>query len=176
MGFVLIGISGLTAIGFTGATMQMVAHGIITGALFYMVGLIYYRTDKRNIDNFGGLVHKVPVYSSVTILTLFASMGLPGLVGFIAEFHILMGVLESSGLAVVLASIGIIVGASYSLSAINKIFMGSANTKWNNLNDMNRYEIFAVAPLVLLMIGLGLFPQLALNLMNATMVQMALIF
>jgi NADH-quinone oxidoreductase subunit M len=176
MGFVLIGISGLTAIGFTGATMQMVAHGIITGALFYMVGLIYYRTDNRNIDNFGGLVHKVPVYSSVTILTLFASMGLPGLVGFIAEFHILMGVLESSGLAVVLASIGIIVGASYSLSAINKIFMGSANTKWNNLNDMNRYEIFAVAPLVLLMIGLGLFPQLALNLMNATMVQMALIF
>jgi NADH-quinone oxidoreductase subunit M len=176
MGFVLIGISGLTSIGFTGATMQMVAHGIITGALFYMVGLIYYRTNNRNLDDFGGLAHKVPIYSSLTMLTLFASMGLPGLVGFIAEFHILMGVLENSGLAVILASAGIIIGASYSLRAINKIFMGSSNAKWNGLKDMNRYEIFAVAPLVLLMIGLGLFPQFALNLMNATMIHMTLIF
>jgi len=156
MGFVLIGISGLNSIGFTGATMQMVAHGIITGALFYMVGLIYHRTDNRDMNNFGGLTHKIPVYSSLTMLTLFASMGLPGLVGFIAEFHILMGVLENSGLAVILASTGIIIGVSYTLRAINKIFMGSSNSKWNGIADMNRYEVFAVAPLVILMVGLGL--------------------
>jgi NADH-quinone oxidoreductase subunit M len=176
MGFVLIGISGLTSVGFTGATMQMVAHGIITGALFYMVGLIYYRTNNRDLDDFGGLAHKVPVYSSLTMLTLFASMGLPGLVGFIAEFHILMGVLQNSGLAVILASAGIIIGASYSLRAINKLFMGSSSAKWNDLQDMNRYEVFAVAPLVLLMIGLGLFPQFVLDMMSATMVNMTLLF
>jgi NADH-quinone oxidoreductase subunit M len=156
--------------------MQMVAHGIITGALFYMVGLIYYRTNNRNIDDFGGLAHKVPVYSSLTMLILFASMGLPGFVGFIGEFHILMGVLEKSGVAVILASIGIIIGASYSLRAISKLFMGSPNPKWNNLHDMNRYEILSVAPMIILMIALGLFPQVALNMMNATMISMASLF
>ena len=176
MGFVLIGIASLTAEGFKGAAMQMVAHGIIASALFYLVGVIYYRTGTRDMMLLGGLVHKLPVYSALTIIALFASMGLPGLVGFIGEFHVLKSVLESSGLLVLLASVGIIVTVAYVLYAVDRVFMGPSNPKWNSLRDLGAVEILTAAPLVLLMIGLGLFPGLVLDMMDGTMTRMVALF
>ena len=172
MGFVLIGIAGLTVAGFTGAVMQMFTHGIITGALFLLVGVIYERTHTRQVTDFGGLSRNVPAYSVAMSLALLASMGLPGLAGFISEFHALVGAWERWGLYVAFASIGILVTAAYSLRTIGRMFMGPFNPRWEGLQDLSPREYAAVLPLMALMIGLGLFPSYALTLMNATLGQM----
>ena len=176
MGFVLIGIAGLTLAGFTGAVMQMFTHGIITAALFLLIGVIYERTHTRQITDFGGLSRTVPVFSVAMSLSMLASMGLPGLAGFISEFHALVGAWERWGLYVTFASIGILVTAAYSLRTIGKMFMGPFNPRWEGLQDLTPREYVATAPLILLMVGLGLFPSFALNLMNATLKQMVVIF
>ena len=176
MGFVLIGIAGLTVAGFTGAVMQMFTHGIITGALFLLVGVIYERTHTRQVTDFGGLSRNVPAYSVAMSLALLASMGLPGLAGFISEFHALVGAWERWGLYVAFASIGILVTAAYSLRTIGRMFMGPFNPRWEGLQDLSPREYAAVLPLMALMIGLGLFPSYALTLMNATLGQMVAIF
>ena len=176
MGFVLIGIAGLTLAGFTGAVMQMFTHGIITAALFLLIGVIYERTHTRQITDFGGLSRTVPVFSVAMSLAMLASMGLPGLAGFISEFHALVGAWERWGLYVTFASIGILVTAAYSLRTIGKMFMGPFNPRWEGLQDLTPREYVATVPLILLMVGLGLFPSFALNLMNATLKQMVVIF
>ena len=176
MGFVLIGVAGLTVTGFTGAVMQMFTHGIITAALFLLVGVLYERTHTRQVTDFGGLSRTVPAFSVAMSLALLASMGLPGLAGFISEFHAIVGAWERWGLYVAFASIGILVTAAYSLRTIGRMFMGSFNPRWEGLQDLTVREYAALLPLLLLMVGLGLFPSFALNLMNATLKQMAAVF
>ena len=172
MGFVLLGVAGMTVTGFTGATMQMVTHGFITGALFFLVGVIYERSHTREVTEFGGLGRRMPFYSAMMSLALLASMGLPGLAGFISEFHALVGAFEKWGLWVAIASVGVLITAAYSLRTIGKMFMGNFNPKWEDLQDMNVREMVIIVPLAVLMVGLGLFPSVALNLMKETMVNM----
>ena len=176
MGFVLLGMSALTATGFTGVVMQMFTHGIIVGALFLLVGCLYERAHTREIGEFSGLAQKVPVFSVVMSLTLLASMGLPGLAGFVSEFHTLLGGFHRWGLWVALASIGIVVTAAYSLRAINQMFLGAFNPRWEHITDLNGREVLMMTPLVLLMVGLGIFPGAALTLMGSTLRSIAAVF
>jgi len=176
MGFVILGISGLTVTGFMGAVFQMFAHGLVTGALFLLVGAIYDRTHSREATDFGGLSQCVPKYSVMMSLALLASMGLPGLAGFIGEFHALVGAFERWGLYTIIACVGILITAAYSLRAIGQMFMGQFNAKWEGLSDISAREMVAVAPLAILMIWLGLFPGVGLTMMNATLVNMINVF
>jgi NADH-quinone oxidoreductase subunit M len=176
MGFVALGVSGRTVIGFTGALYQMFAHGVVTGALFLLVGVIYDRTHTRQATDFGGLSQRVPIYSTLMSLALLASMGLPGLGGFIGEFHALVGAFQRWGLWVAIASIGILVTAAYSLRTIGQMFTGQFNPRWADLKDMNGRELVTVLPLAVMMIGLGLFPSVALVIMDTTLTHMVAVF
>ena len=176
MGFVLLGMSALTATGFTGVVMQMFTHGIIVGALFLLVGFLYERAHTREIGEFSGLAQKIPVFSVLMSLTLLASMGLPGLAGFVSEFHTLLGGFHRWGQWVALASIGIIVTAAYSLRAINQMFLGAFNPRWEHITDLNAREVLTMTPLVLLMVGLGIFPGAALALMGSMLKSIAVVF
>lgn len=172
MGFVMVGVAALNSTGFEGAVMQMISHGLIAAALFLLVGVIYERAHTRELTDFGGLATRVPVYSGVMALTLLAAMGLPGLVQFVSEFHALVGAFERWGLYVLFASFGILVTAAYSLRAIGRIFMGPFNARWVGLADMRARELTAAAPLAVLIVVLGLFPTLALELTSPTINRM----
>ncbi len=176
MGFVLLGISTLSVTGFTGVVMQMFTHGVIVGALFLLVGCLYERAHTRDIGAFSGLAQRVPMFSVLMTLTLLASMGLPGLAGFVSEFHALVGGFDRWGLWVAMASVGIVVTAAYSLRAINQMFLGAFNPRWEHLSDLNAREVLTLAPLVLLMVGLGIFPGAALALMANTLNNLAAAF
>ena len=176
MGFVLLGIAALNATGFTGAVMMMVTHGIITAALFLLVGVMYEQAHTRDLTQFGGLMSSIPVFSVLMSLALLASMGLPGLAQFVSEFHVLVGAFQQWGLYVIIALIGVLVTAAYSLRTIGRMFMGPVNPRWVGLKDMGGYELVAVVPLAVLMVGLGVFPSLALGLMDSTLAQMATLF
>jgi len=176
MGFVVMGISGLNLTGFSGAVFQMFAHGLVTGALFLLVGVIYDRTHTRETTDFGGLSQAVPIYAGMMSLAFMASMGLPGMAGFIGEFHTLLGAFERWGLWVIVATLGILITAAYSLRAIGQMFMGEFNVRWEGLRDMNMRELIAVAPLAILMVGLGIFPGIVLTLINPTLIQILNVF
>ncbi len=176
MGFVVMGISGLNLTGFSGAVFQMFAHGLITGALFLLVGVIYERTHTRESTDFGGLSQVVPIYAGMMSLAFLASMGLPGMAGFIGEFHALLGAFERWGLWVILATLGILITAAYSLRAIGQMFMGEFNTRWEGLNDMSPRELIALSPLAILIIGLGIFPGFGLALIHPTLAHIVAAF
>jgi NADH-quinone oxidoreductase subunit M len=172
MGFVLVGIAALNVTGFTGALMMMLTHGIITGALFFLVGVLYERAHTRDISAFGGLMTTIPTFSVLMSLALIASMGMPGLAQFVSEFHVLVGAFERWGLLVIIAGAGILITAAYSLRTIGSMLMGPVNPKWTGLKDVGGREMAALLPLVVLMVVLGLFPSLALGLMDTTLTEM----
>jgi NADH-quinone oxidoreductase subunit M len=176
MGFVLLGIAGLNTPGFIGAALQMVTHGVISAAMFLLVGLLYERTHSRNISDYGGLASVVPVYTVLLSLAMLASMGLPGLAGFVSELHVLVGVFERWRFFVVLATAGVLITAAYSLSTIGRLFMGPVHPKCTHLRDLKPLEIVLAAPLCALMIGIGLVPNTALGLVTATLARMAAVF
>ena len=168
MGYCLLGIAGMTAAGFSGAVLQMVNHGIISGALFLLVGVIYDRAHTRDISAFGGLAVKVPVYAAIMSLTCFASLGLPGLSGFISEFMCFLGAFAAWKIPTTIAVLGIVATAAFYLRMMQKVFLGPFNEKWASLEDMTWREHASVLPLVAVMIWFGINPSWPLNLMNAT--------
>ncbi len=172
MGFVLIGIAALTITGFTGAVMQMVTHGIITAALFFLIGVLYEQAHTRDVNEFGGLSRQIPRFGVLMSIALLASMGLPGLAGFISEFHVILGAFEHWGLYVAIASVGILITAAYSLRTIGYMFTGALDTRWNHLQDISGLQLMVGAVLVFLMIAIGIFPSSALNIVNPTVIQM----
>ena len=173
MGYCLLGIAGLTSTGFSGAVLEMFNHGIITGALFLLVGVIYDRTHTRDIGAFGGLAAKVPVYGGLMSLACFASLGLPGLSGFWGELFCFVGAFPRWRLTTAFSVIGILVTTAFFLRMLEKVFLGPFNAKWSELTDVDARELCALLPLVALTILLGLYPKPALDLMNATLIHMA---
>ncbi|MEK6544312.1 MAG: proton-conducting transporter membrane subunit, partial [Elusimicrobiota bacterium] len=163
----------LTAVGFNGAVFQMVNHGIITGAMFMLVGVIYDRAHTRDIDAFGGLGARVPVYAGLMTMVSMASLGLPGLAGFISEFLCFLGAFPVWKVWTILSVVGILITAAFFLRMIQKVFLGPLNPKWADLSDMNARELVAVLPLAVLMLILGLYPKLGLDLMNETLTALA---
>ena len=174
MGFVLIGVSTQSVTGFYGVVMQMFTHGIIVGALFLLVGMLYERAHTREIGDFSGLGRRVPVYSAVMALTLLASMGLPGLAGFISEFHVLVAAFDRWGFWVAIALVGVMISAAYTLRTIGSMFMGDFDARWAKLPDLRTREVLTLTPLLLLIVSLGVFPGAVLNLVTSTLGQVVL--
>ena len=168
MGYCLLGIAGMTAAGFSGAVLQMINHGIISGALFLLVGVIYDRAHTRDISAFGGLAVKVPVYAGIMSLTCFASLGLPGLSGFISEFMCFLGAFSAWKVATTISVLGIIATAAFFLRMLQKVFLGPLNEKWAGMEDMTTRELASLLPLVGVMVWFGVNPKWPLDLMNAT--------
>lgn len=163
MGFVLLGLAAFTADGFNGALLQMFNHGTITGGLFLLVGVLYDRAHTRDLDAFGGLGAKVPVYAGILIFFSLASLGLPGLSGFVSEFLCLLGTFQVYPKFAAASLIGIILAASFLLYMTQRVLLGPLNPRWANLPEINRREIFTLVPLMILILAVGIYPKLILD-------------
>jgi len=168
MGFVMLGLAAGTQASTEGAVLQMVNHGLATGALFLLVGMIYERAHTRLIADFGGLATVMPVFTGVFLLVTLASIGLPGLNGFVGEFLILAGAWSVYPVAVVLGGLGIILGAVYMLWMVERVFWGPLdNPKNQGLSDLSLRELVVVAPLLVFIVWIGVYPNTFLNPMEA---------
>jgi len=173
MGFVTIGAFTLTVQGIEGAIFQMLSHGVISAALFLIVGVVYDRIHSREIASYGGLVHKMPAYSLIFMLFMLASVGLPGTAGFIGEFLILVGAFKANPWVAALAATGLILGAAYMLYLYRRVIFGSL-TKENlsAIADLKLREIAVFAPLVILVIWMGIYPAPFLDIMHVSVANM----
>ncbi len=151
-----------------GAAFQMFAHGIITGGLFFLVGIIYERAHTRDLKAFGGLAKQVPYYYGIVMVTGFASLGLPGLAGFWSEFFVFRGAVRFIPVAAFIGVSGVVFTAAYILwKIVQHVFLGELNERWNTLTDMEWWEKVTMWPLVLIMVFLGLYPAPLLDTFNA---------
>jgi NADH-quinone oxidoreductase subunit M len=168
MGFVTLGIFVFNQQALNGAVLQMIAHGIITGALFLLVGVIYERTHDRTIAKMGGLAAATPVYAAIFGFFVLASLALPGLAGFVAEFLVLVGSFAFWPGAAAIAALAMMLGAAYLLWMYQRVVFGDLSDflkgLGSHLTDMNRVEVLTLTPLIALAIAFGVFPNLLLDL------------
>src|SRR5205814_12698 len=142
-------------------------HGLITGALFLLVGVIYDRAHTRDISAFGGLAARAPVYAGLMFLACFASLGLPGLAGFVSEFLCFLGAFPKWKIYTAVSVVGILATAAFFLRMLEKVFLGPLNAKWATLEDMSARELASILPLAALTIAFGVYPKIALDMINA---------
>ncbi len=176
LGFVMLGLFALNPMGIAGGILQMINHGISTGALFLIVGIIYERTHTRDLGAFGGLWKIMPIYGAFSLVVALSSMGLPGLNGFIGEFTILMGAFQSPILGPVFAisaAVGIVLAAVYILVMLQKVFLGPVKEKNLGLKDLNWREITVLAVLTVFIFWIGLHPAPFFNLMMPSVEKLA---
>jgi NADH-quinone oxidoreductase subunit M len=159
MGFVVLGIVALTVRGLQGAMVVMLSHGLSTGAMFLLLGMLYERRHTRQIADFGGLAAVAPVFGTVFVVTALASIGLPGTSGFIGEFLALVGTYETHPWVAIVAASGVIFAAYYMLPMVQKIWFNRLDKPENqSMPDLSRRELVVLAPLLAGMIWLGFFP------------------
>jgi NADH-quinone oxidoreductase subunit M len=164
LGFVVLGLFALTSQGLQGGVIQMVNHGLTTGALFLLVGMIYERRQTREISDFGGLAGVMPLFAGAFLFTAFASIGLPGLNGFVGEFYVLVGSFLTLPVWAVIASSGVVLAAVYLLWAYQRMFTGPITVEENRrLTDLGVREVAILAPIAALVLFLGLYPKPALD-------------
>lgn len=170
LGYVMLGLFAMTAASLEGSVLQMVNHGVSTGMLFLLFGVIYDRRHTRNIDEFGGLAKVMPVYAALFVVATLASVGLPGTNGFIGEFMIITGTFVSTmlghfnGVQAAGAAVGVILGAIYMLMVVQKMFFGPVTKKENRrLPDLTARELVSLAPLAMMIFVIGLFPNVFLS-------------
>lgn len=168
MGFVTLGIFALNFQGIQGGILQMINHGIVTGAMFLAIGIIYERTHTRQIADYGGVATVLPVFAAFFMVFTLASIGLPGTNGFVGEFLILLGGFSANNLAGVFAATGIIIGAGYMLWLYQRVFFLEVNPKIQQLSDMNLREIATLVPLLLLVFWIGFYPNTFLSFMDVS--------
>ena len=160
LGFVMLGIFALNEYGIQGALIQNINHGISTGALFLLVGVIYDRRHTRLIKEFGGLSKQMPVYAVCFMIVALSSIGLPGMNGFVGEFLILLGIFQVNGLWAACATSGVILAACYILWMFQRVmFLELKNPKNMKLKDMNMRELITIVPLLILIFWIGLYPK-----------------
>lgn len=178
MGFVMLGLAAMTVQGVNGAVLQMFNHGTSTAMMFFMIGIIYERSHHRWIvkpdgsRGYGGLYTQLPVYSIIFIIGMFASMGLPGLSGFISEALIFLGIYERFTTITVLALFGLLIGAAYLLWMFKRMFFGDVNPEVKEYEDMTKLEVFYMLPLCVAVILFGVWPSPILNIMKASVGQL----
>ncbi len=178
MGFVMLGLAAMTTQGMNGAVLQMFNHGTSTAMMFLMVGVLYERSHHRWIvrpdgsKGYGGLATKLPKYTTIYIIGLFASLGLPGLSGFISEALIFLGIYEKFTTITVIAVVGLLLGAAYLLWMFKRMFFGEVNPDIEKYEDMNAREVFYMIPLCICVIVFGIFPSPLLNVMKASVGQL----
>ena len=171
MGYVVVGVAAAAAatdsrartLALDGATLQMVSHGIVTGALFLLVGALQDRTGTREMRAFGGLLQRVPRLGWLFVLAAFASLGLPGLAHFPAEFQIFLGTFDDWPVMAAIVVIGLVVMAGLYLRAIQVAFMGEPSERWARMPDLGRRELGAIVPLLVLTVLIGVVPRLVLD-------------
>jgi len=163
MGFVMLGLASMTVTGSNGALLQMFNHGIITGGMFFLVGVLYTRAHTRDLDKFGGLGVKMPVYSGILTVFALASLGLPGLSGFISEFMSLLGSYAVFKLVTIVSVLGIVITAGYFLYMLQRVLMGPLNERLVSIPDISKRELFVLIPLMLIVILIGVYPLAALK-------------
>ncbi len=169
MGFVTIGAFTMTIQGLEGAIYVMLSHGVVSAALFLIVGVVYDRIHSREISDYGGLVHRMPAYAMVFMLFMLASVGLPGTGGFVGEFLVLMGAFQVNTWVAAFASLGVILGAAYMLYLYRRVIFGEM-TKDNlkKILDMSPREWAVFAPLIVLTIWMGVYPTSFLDFMHVS--------
>jgi len=161
MGYVLLGISAFSAVGMSGAALQMFTHGTITGLLFVMVGMVYERTHTRQIAEMQGLTHHMPKIAAVMLIAGLASLGVPGLSGFVAELTTFLGAYEMHPVPTIVAVFGVVLAAGYILWTFQRVFHGPSDSKWENLTDADQWwEYVAMALLVISIVGVGIYPSI----------------
>jgi NADH-quinone oxidoreductase subunit M len=169
LGFVVLGLFAFNLQGIEGAVYQMLNHGLSTGALFLMVGMIYDRRHTRKIDDFGGLWKQVPIFSAFFLVVTLSSIGLPGLNGFVGEFLILLGAFQVTPAWTAVAATGVVLGAIYMLWMFRRVVFGPlARPENQRLEDMNAREICMLAPIVALVFFMGIYPQPFLSRMKSS--------
>jgi NADH-quinone oxidoreductase subunit M len=173
MGYCLLGISAMTTTGMNGAVLQMFAHGIITGSLFLLVGVIYDRAHHRDIDRFGGLAIQLPIFTGIMSLAAFASLGLPGLAGFVGEFMCFVGAFSVFKTIVIISAIGIVITAGYLLWMLQRMFLGKAQEQYAGFPDMSARELVSLVPLQVLTVFIGVYPWPIIDFMDTTIQSMS---
>lgn len=177
MGFVLLGLASVTTEGVTGAIYQMFSHGIISALLFLIAGILYDRTHDRMIANYSGLSSKMPMFFGITLVGFFASLGLPGFSGFVAEILVFLGAFKSNGVngllhesLAIIATSGLVLGAAYYLWTLQRMFFGPLSLKGGitetQLYDLTKREYVMVVPLSIAALFFGIFPQCLLDVIN----------
>ena len=172
MGYCMLALGAYSSVtALAGCMFQMISHGLITGALFLLVGVLYDRAHTREIAAFGGLGAKLPVYTSLMVLFGMASLGLPGMSGFVSEFMVFVGAfMAQNKILVGISVLGVVLGATYILRMIQRVFLGEFDlARWGSLTDINARELICVAPLAILTIAIGVYPKPVEVLMSATL-------
>jgi len=179
MGYVLLGMAAMNREGMNGAVFQMFNHGLSSAMLFLLVGVIYDRAHHREIARFGGLGVQMPRYFALAVIGFFASLGLPGLSGFISEVMVFLGafrahpeILPHARVITICASIGVVLTAGYILWCMQRVYLGEAKPEYAAYPDVNAIEVFTLAPLAVLCIVLGVYPIIALRVFDGTMVSL----
>ncbi len=174
LGFVMLGLFAFTVPSMQGGLIQMINHGLSTGALFLAVGMIYERRHTREIRDFGGITRVMPVFATLFLIVCLSSLGLPGTNGFVGEFLILVGSFKTVPLFAVLATVGIIFAAVYLLWMFRRVMFGPLTRDENkNLADLNGREIATLLPIILLIFWIGFYPKTFLNKTEATIARLA---
>ena len=163
MGFVMLGLASMSIIGFNGALLEMFNHGIITGGMFLLVGILYDRAHTRELNQFGGLSAHTPIYAFFLTVCSLASLGLPGLSGFVGEFLSLIGTFPTFPKLTMISTIGLVVTVGYFLYMLQRVLLGPLNSNCAKYSDMNGREIFTLAPLVVIMVVVGIYPTIVLK-------------
>jgi NADH-quinone oxidoreductase subunit M len=164
LGFCMLGIFSGTVQGAQGGVLQMVNHGLSTGALFLLVGVIYEKTHRRGVDDFGGMARVMPVYATLFMIVTLSSIGLPGLNGFVGEFLVLFGSFGNHPKATALASLGVVLGAVYMLKLYRDVFFGPVTRpERETIGDVGKAELGYLLPIVALIILLGILPNVVLS-------------
>jgi NADH-quinone oxidoreductase subunit M len=160
LGFVMLGMFALTIQGVTGSILQMINHGIVTGALFFLVGVLYERRHSRLIADFGGVAHVMPLYATVFLIVTLASIGLPGTNGFVGEFLILLGTFKVNPVYAAIGTAGVVLAAVYMLWMVQRVFFGTCDKEENKkLPDMNWREALIALPIVIMIFWIGIYPK-----------------
>ena len=168
MGFVTLGIFALNTQSVEGGILQMINHGVVTGALFLGIGMLYERTHTRLISDYGGLASRMPLFASFFLIFTLASVGLPGTSGFIGEFLILLGSFMTRPWVALIAASGLIIGAWYMLGLYQRIFFNPVNRRWDGIRRLDAREIMTLLPMVILIFWIGLFPNTFLSYMHVS--------
>jgi NADH-quinone oxidoreductase subunit M len=167
LGFVMLGLFALTVQSVQGALMVMINHGISTGALFFLIGMIYERRHTRMIEDYGGMAKVMPMFAAILALVTFSSIGVPGTNGFVGEFLVLIGSFKTYPVMALIATTAVIFAAAYLLWAIQRILFNALDKPVNeHVPDLNRRELLLLTPLVIGILWLGLYPKPVLDRMQ----------
>ncbi len=176
MGFVILGLASLNVTGLNGALLAMFNHGVITGGMFLLVGVLYDRAHTRQLDKFGGLSAHLPIYAFFLTVCTLASLGLPGLSGFVGEFLSLAGGFAAFPALTIISTAGLIITAGYFLFMIQRLLLGPLNLSCARYPDMNAREIFTLIPLIVLIAIVGFFPNIVLQFQNTAVQALVSLF